>query len=180
MEGHAALALDVRDDDVDGLGAARGYLEAAPGLFHRAAASFEALPLRAGAFDVAVFNASLHYATDLPRVIAEAARVVRPGGTLAILDSPFYASDAAGAAMVAEKRAHAASRFGGRASALLGLPFIEYLTRGRLAEASAGTGLRWRRRRVLYPAWYELRPLAARLKRQRIPSRFDLWTATAP
>lgn len=178
LAGHAALALDVRDDSVDGLGAARGYLESGEDAhFHRTAASFDALPLRARSFDVAVFNASLHYATDLPAVIAEAARVVRGGGCIAILDSPFYASDAAGAAMVAEKRAQAARRFGGRTDALLALPFIEYLTPARLADASAGLGLAWRRRRVRYPAWYEARPLLARIRRQRIPSRFDLWSA---
>lgn len=181
LAGHAALALDVRDDGVDGLGAARGYLDSGEGAhFHLAAASFDALPLRAGGFDVAVFNASLHYATDLPAVIAEAARVVRPGGRIAILDSPFYSADAAGAAMVAEKRAQAARRFGSRADALLALPFIEYLTPARLADASAGLGLAWRRRRVRYPAWYEARPLLARIRRQRIPSRFDLWSARVP
>ncbi|HYH78610.1 MAG TPA: class I SAM-dependent methyltransferase [Longimicrobium sp.] len=180
LEGHVALALDVRDDDVDGLGAARGYLRAAPGIFHLAAASFDALPLRARSFDVAVFNASLHYATDLPGVIAEAARVVRPGGRIAILDSPFYAADDAGAAMVAEKRAHAAERFGGRADALLALPFIEYLTPARLADASAGLGLAWRRRRVRYPAWYEARSILARLRGRRPPSRFDLWSTDVP
>ena len=36
-------------------------------------------------------------------VLAEAARVTRPGGTLAILDSPFYAATADGEAMVAGK-----------------------------------------------------------------------------
>lgn len=178
MDGHAALALDVRDDAVDGLGAARGYLDGSPDLFHRTAASFDALPIRSRAFDVVAFNASLHYAVDLPRVLAEAARVIRPGGRIAILDSPFYATQAEGEAMVAEKRAHAARRFGDRADALLALPFVEYLTRERLAEASAGLGLAWRRRRVRYPAWYEARPFIARIRRQRIPSRFDLWTAT--
>jgi len=181
LDGHDALAMDVRDDDVDGLGAARGYpASGEDARFHLAAASFEALPLRARSFDVAVFNASLHYATDLAAVIAEAARVVRGGGCIAILDSPFYRSDAAGEAMVAEKRAQAAQRFGGRAGALLALPFVEYLTAARLAEASAGPGLAWRRRRVRYPAWYEARPLLARIRGQRIPSRFDLWTARVP
>jgi len=181
QDGHAALAMDVRDDHVDGLGAARGYPAAGEDArFYLAAASFDALPLRARSFDVAVFNASLHYATDLAAVIAEAARVVRGGGRIAILDSPFYATDAAGEAMVAEKRAQAAQRFGGRAGALLALPFIEYLTPARLAEASAGLGLAWRRRRVRYPAWYEARPLLARIRGQRIPSRFDLWSAEVP
>jgi hypothetical protein len=81
--------------------------------------------------------------------------------------------------MVAEKRASAALRFGDRADALLGLPFVEYLTRDRLREAS-GPGLAWRRHRVIYPLRYELRPLLARLRGQRPPSRFDLWECTVP
>ncbi|HEU0301242.1 MAG TPA: class I SAM-dependent methyltransferase [Longimicrobium sp.] len=180
VEGHRAVALDVRDDAVDGLGAANGLLAENPGLFTRVAASFDALPLRARGFDLVVFNAALHYALELAAVLAEAARVVRPGGQLVILDSPFYAKDADGEAMVAEKRAYAAQKFGGRADALLALPFIEYLTRGRLAAASAGLGLSWRRRRVRYPLWYEARPLLARLRGGRTPSRFDLWVSDVP
>jgi SAM-dependent methyltransferase len=175
--GHYAVAVDVRDDTVDGLGAADELLRAGA-RFHRAAASFDALPLPSASFDVAVFNASLHYALDLAAVLAEAARTLRSGGRLVVLDSPFYARDADGAAMVAEKQAHAAERFGGRADALLSLPFIEYLTADRLARASADSALRWRRHRVRYPLWYELRPLAARLRGRRAPSRFDLWVST--
>jgi SAM-dependent methyltransferase len=177
--GHHAVAVDVRDDAVDGLGAA-GELLRGGRPFARAAASIAALPVAARSFDVAVFNASLHYALDLAAVLAEAARTVRPGGRLVILDSPFYRRDQDGQAMVAEKRAHAAERFGGRADALLSLSFIEYLTATRLSDASAGLGLRWTRRRVRYPLWYELRPLKARLRGGRIPSRFDLWVSAVP
>lgn len=177
-EGHACTAIDIRDDAVDGLGAAAPLQREAP--FECLVASFEDLPLPSDSADLAVFNASLHYATDLQAVLAEAARVVRPGGTIAILDSPFYARSRDGEAMVAEKHATARARFGERAGSLLALPFIEYLTRQRLDEASAGLGLAWRRRRVRYPLWYELRPLVARLRRRRAPSRFDLWTAELP
>jgi hypothetical protein len=38
----------------------------------------------------------------------------------------------------------------------------------------------WRRHRVRYPLWYELRPLAAALRGARKPSRFDVWTAQVP
>ncbi len=178
--GHKATALDIRDDTVDGLGAAGELLDAAPGLFARCVASFDDLPLPSGTFDIALFNASLHYAQDLSRVLGEAARVTRPGGRLVILDSPFYARDADGAAMVAEKHAQAQDRFGARAGTLLSLPFIEYLTATRLADASVGLRLAWSRRRVRYPLWYEARPLLARLKGARPPSRFDLWSAVAP
>ena len=180
LAGHRAVALDLREDAVDGLGAASHLLASHPGLFHRVAASFDRLPFAPRAFDLAVFNASLHYAFDLGAVIGEAAGAVRAGGQLVILDSPFYPNDDAGSAMVAEKHASAEARFGERAEALLSLPFIEFLTRGRLREASLGRGMVWRRHRVRYPLWYELRPIAARLRGRRPPSRFDLWVSTVP
>jgi ArsR family transcriptional regulator len=44
------------------------------------------LPLRDAAVDVAVLSQSLHHASDPERAIAEAARVLRPGGRMLILD----------------------------------------------------------------------------------------------
>lgn len=178
--GCRAVALDVRRDAVDGLGAAGGYLDQAPGLFQRVAASFEALPIAPASFDVAVFNAALHYALDLPSVLGEARRVVRAGGRVVILDSPFYDHAADGEAMIAEKHRNGARQFGERADALLSLPFIEFLTRESLEVASAGLGLRWRRHRVRYPLWYEARAVLAWLGGWRAPSRFGLWESTVP
>jgi hypothetical protein len=80
--------------------------------------------------------------------------------------------------MVAEKQASGRKQFGKDAGILLAGDVIEYLTRARLAEA-AGT-LAWVRRRVRYPLWYEMRPVMARIKNARAPSRFDLWTARVP
>jgi len=181
LGGHRAIAIDVRDDAVDGLGAARAYVDrCGAARLRRVAASFEALPLRERAFDVVVFNASLHYATDLPRVLGEAARVCRGGGRVAILDSPFYRTEEDGLMMVREKHRTAGRQFGDRADDLLGLPFVEFLTERRLEEASREASLRWRRRRVRYPLWYELRPFVARLRRARPPSRFDLWETPVP
>jgi SAM-dependent methyltransferase len=180
LEGHSANALDIRADDVDGLGAAEPFLQRAGSRMRTAVAAFDAIPAPDASFDIAVFNASLHYATDLAGVLKEAARVVRPGGQVAILDSPFYRREADGLAMVAEKTAEAPRRFGERAASLMALPFVEFLTRERLAAASAPTGLRWRRTRVAYPLWYELRPLTAKLRGARAPSRFDLWTSVRP
>jgi SAM-dependent methyltransferase len=180
LAGHRAVAVDVRDDAVDGLGAAAYYVERTRGGFDRVAASFDALPLRRGSFDIAVFNAAIHYALDLAAVLREARRAVRGGGRLVILDSPFYAREADGAAMVAEKRSESAIRFGERAATLMAPPFVEYLTPDRLHAASEGQDLVWRRHRVRYPLWYEARPLIARLRRRRPPSRFDLWECTVP
>jgi SAM-dependent methyltransferase len=175
LGGDACTAIDIRDDDVDGLGAAAALQRHAP--FACLPASFDALPVADGVADIAVFNAALHYSTDLAATLREAKRAVRSGGEIVILDSPFYARPADGAAMVAEKHAQAPSRFGAHADTLLALPFIEYLTAERLAVASAPLGLTWRRQRVRYPLWYEMRPLLARLRGRRRPSRFDLWTA---
>jgi SAM-dependent methyltransferase len=173
--GGDAVAVDIRDDSIDGLGAAPALLAAEFPPFERVVASFDALPVREGYFDIIVFNASLHYATDLKAVFGEARRVSRSGGCIAVLDSPFYDREADGVAMVDDKRRTAAARFGDRADALLSLPFIEFLTRERLDAASKGLGLAWRRHRVSYPLWYEARPFVAKLRRRRRPSRFDLW-----
>jgi SAM-dependent methyltransferase len=173
--GHDAVAIDMRADDVDGLGAAEGYRAHLNDMFARTAASFDALPLAAGTFDVVVFNASLHYAFDLDRALAEAVRVLAPGGRIAILDSPFYRHDHSGQAMVAEKRRSATRQFGDRAADLLALPFVEYLTQERLDSASQTLNVNWRRHRVRYPLWYEVRSLRARLTGARSPSRFDVW-----
>lgn len=169
-EGHQSIALDIREDCIDGLGAARQWLCSAPGM-RCIAASFEAIPLPRQSVDIALFNASLHYATDLRAVLLEAMRVVRSGGQIAILDSPFYQRERDGEAMVAEKR----RRFGSRAELLMALPFIEYLTEQRLQKAAPE--LDWTRCRVRYPLAYELRPLVAAIRRTRRPSRFDLWVA---
>lgn len=179
LHGHRAVALDIRDDDVDGLGAAAGFFtDAAAPPFRRVSASFDALPFADDCFDLVVFNASLHYATQLHGVLAEAVRVTRTGGLLAILDTPFYRRATDGEAMVAEKRNEGRTLFGARAEVLLSKPFIEYLTADLLAAALPA--LQWTRHRVNYPLWYEMRPLLAWLKGRRRPSRFDVWTARVP
>jgi SAM-dependent methyltransferase len=174
MAGAESLALDVRGDRVDGLGAAPR--ESA---MERVIASFEAIPIGDREFDVVVFNAALHYAEDLSAALREARRVTRIGGRIVVLDSPFYRSAEQGEAMVREKRRDAQRRFGSRADTLLALAFVEYLTPQRLADASRDARLGpWRRHRVLYPLWYELRGVRALVRRERAPSRFDLWECT--
>jgi len=46
----------------------------------------EDLPLEAGSFDVALLSQALHHAKDPARAIAEASRILAPGGTLLLLD----------------------------------------------------------------------------------------------
>jgi Methylase involved in ubiquinone/menaquinone biosynthesis len=175
LAGCEGIAVDLRDDAVDGLGAGAEYVALSPGRMRRVVGSFESIPLGDATVDVVVFNASLHYALDLAVALHEARRVMQPRGRIVILDSPFYRRVSEGEAMVREKRASASALFGKNAEALLALPSIEYLTRETLVAASATAGIRWTRHRVRYPLWYEARALNARVRGHRTPSRFDLW-----
>lgn len=171
------VAVDLRTDAVDGLGAGAAYGPHLPKPFPRVAAGFEALPLASDHADLAVFNAALHYALDLAQALRETTRVLAPHGRLAILDSPWYETDEAGEAMVREKYASRHRLFGDLAEDLTALPFVEYLTPARLERASEGLGLVWRRHRPRYPLAYRLRPWITRLRGRRPPSRFDVWEA---
>jgi SAM-dependent methyltransferase len=157
QRGHRCIAVDLRKDGVDGLGAAEELRQLAG--FECVVAPFERLPLADRSADVAIFNASLHYATDLALVLSEAHRCIRAGGHIVIMDSPFYRPGADGDAMVREK---------GYTQG------IKFLTLERLEQASK---LQWNRRHVPYPLWYEWRPIRAWLRGHRPPSRFDLWWA---
>jgi ubiquinone/menaquinone biosynthesis C-methylase UbiE len=74
-----------------------------PGLAHCAVrlADMYRLPLTDGSFDIAVLQMVLHFAEDPAGAIAEAARVVRPGGTLVIIDLASHMRDD-----LTSKRAH--------------------------------------------------------------------------
>jgi len=86
---------------------------------------FSALPFAAGQFDTLVFHQVLHYAQDPERVLAEAARVTRPGGRIAIVD--FAAHDREDM-----RSAHAHARLGFSDEQMLGL-----LTEAGFAAAPA-------------------------------------------
>ena len=63
---------------------------------HCAAADCRALPLRSGSFDVAIVQGGLHHlpdvVTDLPVVVGEVQRVLKPGGRFVVVEpwlTPF-------------------------------------------------------------------------------------------
>ncbi len=172
--GHHAVAIDVRSDNIDGLGVttARRQDNVA---FKKVVADFTQLAVASDFADISVFNASFHYATSLSKLLAETVRVTRAGGRILIIDTPFYDSRKAGEQMVAEKKQNATAVFGDLARDLTAISFLEFLTHTQLADASLPLGIQWVRHKVRYPIWYELRPLLARLKGRRPPSRFDVW-----
>ncbi len=140
--GLAPIAIDLNDDPRDGLGAGRFHATdgaTGPG-WPRIQAAFERLPLPDGSVDAVVWNASLHYATDVTATLAEGLRVLRPGGRSVIVDSPIYRDAASGAAMVAERAADLRTRFGIRPAP--GDP-VGYLTWDGLDTAARALGITW-------------------------------------
>ena len=140
-------------------------------------AEFDRLPLPAGAADLVIFNASLHYSTDYAVTLQEALRVLVPSGTVAVLESPIYRSEDSGRRMAEERHADFARRFGTRSEAL---PSREYLTWPGIAALGQRLGIHFQTITPWYGWRWALRPWAARLKRRREPSRFAILLAKKP
>ena len=101
--GYRVVALDLNNDEFDGLGAARSYPPATLEHLERICAPFKPLPFADESFDLIVYNGAFHYALDDRKALAEAVRVLRPGGRIIIIDSPFYRDASSGERMLAER-----------------------------------------------------------------------------
>lgn len=161
---HRVIAVDIFTDDRDGLGAIRKYAR-----MDAAAADFDQLPFRARCFDLAVYNASLHYSANYARTLEEARRCLRPGGRVAVLDSPVYRKAEHGERMRRERQELFERTYGFRSEAL---GSIEYLDESSLRQLSRDLGIHWTRSRVWYGWRWAMRPWIARLRGRRPPSRF--------
>jgi len=163
--GHCPVAVDIFSDAEDGLRAARHYSVRFP----RVEAEFDCLPFAGGRFDLVVFNSSIHYSQDYRCTLAEALRCVRPGGQVVIVDSPVYFKREHGERMRAERHAGFEQQYGFSSDALGSVEFFDLEMLGQL---SRDLSLTW----TIYRPWYgwrwHLRPLMARLRGRRPPSRF--------
>jgi SAM-dependent methyltransferase len=177
LAGYQPVAVDLLTNNRDGLGAARHYRARLPLLFPRFQAEMRRLPFADEQFDAAVFNASFHYAEDGEACLREALRCVKKGGTLIISDTPWYARDASGRQMLAERREAFLRRHGTAADAIAGLG---YLTDERLRSMADALSIRWDVRRPWYGLRWAMRPLIAKLRGRREPSRFQLYVARKP
>ena len=166
--GHAVAAIDFSDDPADGLGAARAYPEMR---FSRIQASFDQVPIGGGALDLVIFNGSLHYATDVRRTLAEARRLVRPGGHIVIMDSPVYRLAKSGAHMLRERRQGWRDRYGPGFGAFKTEGF---LTRRRLQRIGQALDLRWQVHPLPLGWRWHLAPLVSLVLGRREPARFPL------
>ena len=87
--GCQVVALDVvRSVRAGGLETGAVYLEHGTLYFERVLASMEKPPFRPGTFDLVLSVASIHHSPLLDRVVSQCARVLRPGGRLALTSEP--------------------------------------------------------------------------------------------
>ena len=163
--GHHVGAVDLRDDAMDGLGALPRYEPRVVPI----QAEFDRLPFEDGQIDLAVFNASFHYAERFEATLAEALRVLRVRGRVVLLDTPIYRRAASGARMVEERHAHFERAYGTRSDALDSENFLTYR---RLEQLGTAFGLAWVRTRPFYGLRWALRPWKARLLGRREPAQF--------
>ena len=169
LRGNEVVALDIFADRLDGLGAIHKYCTPLSGVV----AEFDNLPFHEAAFDLAIFNSSIHYSPDYSRTLTEVRRCLLPTGLVIVIDSPVYRLPEHGERMREERHAHFKQTYGFRSDAMRS---IEYLDEKTLAELSEKLGIEWGRRRPWYGWNWALRPLRARLTGSRPPSQFFILT----
>lgn len=164
LRGHQPAAVDLLDDPLDGLGAARHY----PRGFPCMQAEFDRIPLAEEQFDLAVFNASFHYAVDYRATLREVRRLLGWGGQVVILDTPIFESYVHGERMREERQAQFERKYGFRSDSVLSM---EYLDEQMIRSLGKDLNIRWRIYRPWYGLQWQLRPLRAKLERRRPPAR---------
>lgn len=169
QRGHRPVAVDLLDDPLDGLGAARHFFAASGKAFPVFQAEFDCLPFADGQFDLAIFNSSFHYATDYRSTLREARRCLRGPGRVVILDSPVYKRAGDGERMREERHQQFESRYGFRSDHI---PSIEYLDEAMIAGLSRELNIQWTIHRPWYGWGWHARPVRAWLAHRRPPSRF--------
>jgi SAM-dependent methyltransferase/predicted RNA-binding Zn-ribbon protein involved in translation (DUF1610 family) len=174
LRGHLPVAVDLLVNPFDGLGTADHYQRRVPHLFPRFRAELDRLPFADRQFDIAIFNASFHYSENYTQTVAEALRCLRRPGKLIIADTPWYTRQESGEAMLQERRTFFKAVYGFASNTLSSL---EFLTDERLQALENSLGLRWNTLDPPYGVQWQLRPLIAKLKRRREPSRFRIYVA---
>ncbi len=174
LRGHLPIAVDLLTNDRDGLRAAIHYNTHIHPLFPRLQADLDRLPFASSIFDLVIFNASFHYSAKYERTFAEALRCTRPGGSIVIADTPWYAEEESGRRMVEEKRKRFLATYGFASDSIASL---EYLTPDRLHRLQNAFDLEWSYISPFYGIRWALRPLRAKLAHRRPPSQFRIYAA---
>jgi SAM-dependent methyltransferase len=174
LRGHRSVAVDLTVAEMDGLTAGRHYQRKLPRMFWRFQAELDRLPFVDCQFDLAIFNASFHYSEDYAETLGEAIRCIRPGGSIIVADTAWYRREESGRQMLAERQQAFVQRYGFPSD---GISSLEFLTDRRLADLERTFGIRWRRYTPFYGFRWAMRPLEAKLKGKREPSRFRVYVA---
>jgi SAM-dependent methyltransferase len=174
LAGFHPFSVDLLINDRDGLGAAEHYWKHLPKLFPRFQAELTRLPFHNGQFDAIVFNASFHYAENYEVALREALRCVRGGGIVVISDTPWYSKEESGRQMVSERHAAFLTRYGTTSDSIRSL---EFLTDQRLRDLAERLSIRWITFSPRYGFKWAMRPLVAKLRNRREPSRFRIYVA---
>jgi SAM-dependent methyltransferase len=172
--GHHPVAVDLLVNPADGLGAARHYAGRLALCFPRFQAEMDRLPFAESQFECAIFNASFHYSEDYFWTLNEVIRCLKPGGTVIIADSPWYRREESGEKMLQERRSIFEKKFGTPSDSICSR---EYLTDDSLRALEKRLGINWRIYRPSYGVRWAVRPLMAKLRRKREPSRFRIYAA---
>jgi ubiquinone/menaquinone biosynthesis C-methylase UbiE len=165
--GHRVVAVDLLVNDWDGLGAHHHYGTT----FTRVQAEYDHIPFASTQFDLVIYNAAFHYSTSYQTTLREACRVLRPDGSVVIMDTPIYHDARSGAQMVTEREAQFQLQYGTPSNHL---PSENYLTYQRLAELGSETGVQWRIIKPFFGIKWALRPLRAKLRGHREPAKFHV------
>ena len=163
--GHQLAAVDLLTNAWDGLGAYIYYAAT----FTPVQAEFDRLPFSAGQADLAIYNASFHYATNYASILQEAFRTLKARGQVVILDTPVYRQSTSGEQMVRERQEQFKQLYGFPSDAL---PSKNYLTDQEIRRLGIELGLYWKTVKPFYGLCWAVKPWLARLRRQREPARF--------
>jgi ubiquinone/menaquinone biosynthesis C-methylase UbiE len=174
LAGYRPIAVDLLINNEDGLGAAAHYRGHLREFFPRFQAEIARLPFRNAQFDVVIFNASFHYSEDYEVTLREAFRCAKEGGMVIISDTPWYSCELSGSQMVAERRAEFLRRYG---TASNSIKSIQYLTDARLQALEKQLSIKWTLDSPHYGFKWAMRPLMAKLRNRREPSRFRIYSA---
>ena len=123
-------------------------------------------------FDAVVLNASLHYAPDVARTLEAAHALVATGGTLVVMDSPWFERDADGEVMVTEQLAEFTRRYG---VGEVVRPGLGYLTFRRLQDVAVRLGRRTYFTQSAGPVGWRLKRCVRRRHASRPPATFGVW-----
>jgi SAM-dependent methyltransferase len=174
LRGYRPIAVDLLTNEHDGLAAAGHYQQYLPEPFPRFQAEIARLPFQDGQFDAVVFNASFHYSEDYEASLREALRCLRSGGMVIISDTPWYSGEESGRQMVLERHAAFFKNYGTASDSVRSL---EFLTDERLRTLEKQLSIKWTVHSPRYGLKWAMRPLIARLRHRREPSRFRIYAA---